>query len=98
MSQIVVISEENLKKLFYEWMESFFKNSPSFNGFVKKDVSDDELITSLVQISKLLRCSLPTAQKIKNSIPKDQYMQVKRKFAIKKSLLLNANKNVNNGS
>ena len=66
-------------------------------AFLKKDMQAlngqgcDELITSIKQIADLFHCSLPTAQKIKNQLPKDKYAQWGDTFAIPKSVLLQRN-------
>ena len=91
MSNIILIQDEDFKKLLYEYLDSYIKERGlvSLNG--SNNVAEDELITNLVQISNLCHCSLPTAQKIKDAIPQDQYMQIDKTFAIKKSVLLKAN-------
>ncbi len=58
-------------------------------------VAQEDQLTSLDDIAKLFNYSLPTAQKIKNSIPKDSYRQCKNTFAIKRSVLLGANEKLN---
>ena len=88
MSKIILIEEENLRGLIMSCFTDFFKEKGFDNAINGNTNSDDELITNLVQISKLCKCSLPTAQKIKDAIPTDQYLQVDKTFAIKKSILL----------
>lgn len=87
MEKIIVASEDDLKKILREIVSELFQSGKKSES--KTVVQDEELVTNLKQISKLFRCSLPTAQKIKNSVPKHLYAQVGKKFAIRKSVLLN---------
>jgi len=66
------------------------KEKRSFAEIMKPD-EPEIMFTSIKQIADIFKCSLPTAQKIKNSIPKDLYRQYGKTFAIPKSILLNAN-------
>ena len=60
-------------------------------------LENEKIFTSIRQIADFFNCSLPTAQKIKNSIPKNQYIQKERTFAIQESVLLkNFGGNTNN--
>lgn len=88
MSRIILLPEEDFKRLFYECFDSYFKERGLGNSLKNSACENDELITNLVQIAKLCKCSLPTAQKIKDAIPTDEYLQVDKTFAIKKSVLL----------
>ena len=56
----------------------------------------EKMFTSIKQIADIFKCSLPTAQKIKNSIPKAMYRQIGKTFAIPSSLLLSASEDLNN--
>ncbi len=87
MEKIIVASEDDLKTILREIISEWFQSGK--RPEITTDVKDDELVTNLKQIAKLFRCSLPTAQKIKNSVPKHLYAQIGKKFAIRKSVLLN---------
>ena len=87
MEKIIVASEDDLKTILREIISEWFQSGK--RPETTTDVKDDELVTNLKQIAKLFRCSLPTAQKIKNSVPKHLYAQIGKKFAIRKSVLLN---------
>lgn len=54
-------------------------------------VEDGKVFTSIRQIANHFQCSIPTAQKIKNAIPREQYSQTGRTFAIPESVLLKQN-------
>jgi len=86
MEKLVITTEEDLKKIIHDGLEKFFSNRK--DNVPEGNTVEDVLLTNLGGIAKLLHCSLPTAQKIKNAIPKDMYLQVGKKFAIKKSILL----------
>lgn len=86
MDRIIVSTEDDLKRLLREIVSELFQSGKKSEP--KADIPEEELVTSLLQISKLFRCSLPTAQKIKNNIPASMYAQVGKKFAIRKSVLL----------
>jgi hypothetical protein len=90
MAKFVLLDEEEIKQLFREVLDEYMNK---INAAKLKNIPDydEPLITNLKEIAKLFRCSLPTAQKIKNSIPKDLYKQTGRKFAIRKNVLLQAN-------
>jgi hypothetical protein len=60
-NKIIVISEEDLRLLINECLDSYFKERDDFI-FKKVSGNDNEMITILSGISKLLKCSLPTAQ------------------------------------
>jgi len=66
------------------------KEKQSFAEIMKPD-EQEIMFTSIKQIADIFKCSLPTAQKIKNSIPKELYRQCGKTFAIPKSILLSAN-------
>jgi len=51
-------------------------------------VGNEKMFTRIRQIADYFNCSIPTAQKINNKIPKDQYSQKERTFAIPESVLL----------
>ncbi|MEZ5199105.1 MAG: hypothetical protein R2764_22800 [Bacteroidales bacterium] len=55
---------------------------------INESVANEKKFTSIRQIADYFNCSIPTAQKIKNSIPKHQYTQKERTFAIRESVLL----------
>ena len=88
MERLIVASEDDLKRILREIVSELFQSGKKSEP--KADIPEEELLTSLRQIAKLFRCSLPTAQKIKNSIPTSMYAQVGKKFAIRKSVLLTA--------
>ena len=67
MEKIIVASEDDLKTILREIISEWFQSGK--RPEITTDVKDDELVTNLKQIAKLFRCSLPTAQKIKNSVP-----------------------------
>ena len=67
------------------------------NNSERENKNHDDLITDLAGIAKLFNCSLPKAQNIKNSIPKNMYKQYGRIFAIQKQVLLAGN-NIKNRS
>jgi len=71
------------------------KEKQSFAEIMKPD-EPEIMFTSIKQIADIFKCSLPTAQKIKNSIPKELYRQCGKTFAIPKSILLSANEDLNN--
>lgn len=92
MGRVIVIDEDDLRRIFREVLD---ENDSTVGKHSENDCSkDDELATSLYDIAKLFHCSLPKAQHIKNSIPKDQYFQHCRKFAIRKSVLLKTNQDL----
>ena len=86
MDRIIVTSEDDLKRLLKEIVGELIQSGK--NPYPQQNKAEEELVTSLLHISKIFRCSLPTAQKIKNSIPKEQYAQIGKRFAIRKSVLL----------
>jgi len=86
MEKLVITTEDDLRKIILDGLEKFFSDKKG--NIPEGNTIEDVLITNLVGIAKLLHCSLPTAQKIKNAIPKEMYLQVGKKFAIKKSVLL----------
>ncbi len=93
MGKIVVIDEDDLRKIIKDVMTENLQGST--NSVIDNNKQQDELLTSLEEIAKLFNCSQPTAQKIKNSIPKDKYRQCGKTFAIPKSVLLNGNVELN---
>jgi hypothetical protein len=92
MGKLVVIDEEDLKRLFREVLDE--RKTSNGNQVENTIPADNFLCTSLYDIAQVLHCSLPKAQQVKNSIPKDQYFQHGRKFAISKTVLLNSHKNL----
>jgi len=92
MGKIVIIDEEDLKRLIREVLDE--RNISASIPSCATGPPDEDLVTSLYDIAEVLHCSLPKAQHIKNSIPKDQYFQHGRKFAIRKSILLKTNKDL----
>lgn len=92
MSRLVLIDEDDLRRIFREVLN---EKDCSVSEHSENDCNkDDDLATSLYDIAKLFHCSLPKAQHIKNSIPRDQYFQHGRKFAIRKSVLLKTNQDL----
>jgi hypothetical protein len=49
---------------------------------------EDVLITNIKELAETLNCSVVTAQKIKNRLPRGSYFQSDRKFAISRNYLL----------
>lgn len=92
MGRLVLIDEEELRRIFREVLDEKIVDVGIQPG--KANSEDDALCTSLYNITKLFHCSLPKAQHIKNSVPRDQYFQHGRKFAIRKSILLKTNKDL----
>lgn len=91
MGRLILIEEDELRRIFREVLD---EKDSSVGKHSENDYNnDDDLATSLYDIAKLFHCSLPKAQHIKNSIPKDQYFQHGRKFAISKSILLKSHNN-----
>jgi hypothetical protein len=91
--KVIVTSEEQLKALLKEVVSEALKEAgKDLNNM--DSVNNDELYTSLYDISRLFNCSLPTAQKIKHAVPRDKYTQCGRTFCIKKSVLLSTNENL----
>lgn len=87
MDRIILTSEDDLKRLLREIVSELIQSGKKPEP--QQNFQEEELVTSLLHISRIFRCSLPTAQKIKNSIPKELYAQVGKRFAIRKSVLLN---------
>jgi len=85
--QLVILSVKELRQIIREEIRA----ANSFSGTEINIISDEIVFTSIRQIAEYFHCSLPTAQKIKNSIPKDQYSQTGRTFAIPESVLKQAN-------
>jgi len=84
--QIFTTTEE-LKELFKEIIQEVDsqRNSQDLRSN-EKDI--EENFTSISDLAEYFNCSLPTAQKIKNAIPKNEYAQFGKRFSIPKSLLL----------
>jgi hypothetical protein len=93
MGKIIVVDEDDLSRIIRNILNE--NKAISLNSIIDNCNSQDEIITSLEEIEKLFNCSQPTAQKIKNSIPKDKYRQCGKTFAILKSVLLNGNIEMN---
>ncbi|MEI6765297.1 MAG: hypothetical protein WCM76_06620 [Bacteroidota bacterium] len=87
MGRIIVLDEDDLRRIFKEVLAES-RISPDT---IENIVGQEELLTSLGAIAKLFHCSLPTAQKIKNTIPKNLYRQYGKTFAIPRNVLLDAN-------
>jgi len=49
---------------------------------------EDVIITSIKELAETLNCSVVTAQKIKNRLPRGSYFQSDRKFAVSRNYLL----------
>ncbi|MEI6122048.1 MAG: hypothetical protein WCQ95_00330 [Bacteroidota bacterium] len=92
MGKIVLIDEDDLRRIFREVLDE----RKTFIGNLIENTTpaDNFLCTSLYDIAQVLHCSLPKAQHVKNSIPKSQYFQHGRKFAISKIVLLNSHKDM----
>jgi|GEM_PF-1971985 hypothetical protein len=95
MVNVILLEEEDIKRILREILDEYFgKNSISRNKTT--DDYNEPLITNLQDIAKLFRCSLPTAQKIKNSVPKHLYSQFNKKFVISRRVLLEAHMRIKN--
>ncbi len=79
MEQIIVIPETRLRELIRETIAE--------NQFPKEPPRADIKLTSIAQLADFLGVSTVTAQKIKNSLPKE-YLQVGRSFVISANWLL----------
>jgi len=84
MEKIVVITVEELRALIKECLQE----EHSTNIAAENPAPIKEYIKSLQDIADLFNCSIPTAQRIKNSIPKPLYFQCGRTFSISKDYLL----------
>ncbi|MEI8202833.1 MAG: DUF3853 family protein [Bacteroidota bacterium] len=93
MGKIIVVDEDDLRRIIREILSE--NKAISHDSISENRTEQDELFTSLEDIAGLFNCSLPTAQKIKNSIPKDSYRQCGKTFGIRKSILLNTNEELN---
>jgi hypothetical protein len=49
---------------------------------------EDVIITSIKELAETLNCSVVTAQKIKNRLPRGSYFQSDRKFVLSRNYLL----------
>lgn len=84
MGKVILIEEDELKRILREVLD---ERKPASIA-TKKSVGNGDMVTSISQIAAIFKCSLPTAQKIKNSIPKELYRQIGKTFAISRDTLL----------
>lgn len=87
MSKLIVIQEDKMRQIIEEVISDSISSLKTLL-IEMNNTKEEQMVTSIKQISELLNCSLPTAQKIKNNIPGDLYFQEGRKFAIPLSVLL----------
>ncbi|MBM3437147.1 MAG: DUF3853 family protein [Bacteroidetes bacterium] len=80
---IIMLTKDELRQLIREVIQE---------TIIPKEITlprqEEVYLTSIKELAKFFKCSLPTAQKIKNSIPKDLYAQYGKRFSIPLSLLL----------